>query len=138
TVLAAASIYNPEDDAVDYGYAASASVLHDPTGLSLTLSTGGYKLDADGDDPANLYAKLGWDTRFWPLGKTGFGIDYTSGENISGDGADGTSFGLAAVQKIERYNIDLYAQIRRYALDGGTDPDLNDITVGTFGTRFTF
>jgi len=138
TVLAAASIYNPEDDAVDYGYAASASVLHDPTGLSLTLSTGGYKLDTSDDDPANLYAKLGWDTRFWPLGKTGFGIDYTSGENISSDGADGTSFGLAAVQKIERYNIDLYAQVRRYALDGGTDPDLHDITVGTFGTKFTF
>ena len=65
TLLAAASVYNPDEDGVDYAYAASASFLHDPTGLSLTLSTGGQKLD-EGDDPQNLYGKLGWDTSFWP------------------------------------------------------------------------
>jgi predicted porin len=136
TVLAAASVYNPEDDNVDYAYAASGSVLHDPTGLSLTLSTGGQTLD-EGDDPSNVYAKLGWDTEFWPLGPTGFGIDYTKGENISSEGAEGTSFGIAAVQKIGRYNIDLYSQLRWYELDG-VDPDLKNIVVGTFGTKFTF
>ena len=136
TVLAAASVYNPEDDNVDYAYAASGSVLHDPTGLSLTLSTGGQKLD-EGDDPSNVYAKLGWDTEFWPLGPTGFGLDYTKGEDISSDGAEGTSFGIAAVQKFGRYNIDLYSQLRWYELDG-VDPDLKNIVVGTFGTKFTF
>jgi predicted porin len=137
TTLAAASVYNPEDDTVDYGYTASASLLHDPTGLSLTLSTGGFKLD-EGDDPSNVYAKLGWDTQFWPLGPTGFGIDYTKGENISGDGADGKSYGVAAVQKIDRYNIDLYSQLRWYDLDAGTGPDLKNVVVGTFGTKFAF
>jgi predicted porin len=136
TVLAAASVYNPEDDNVDYAYAASGSVLHDPTGLSLTLSTGGQKLD-EGDDPSNVYAKLGWDTEFWPLGSTGFGLDYTRGEDISSEGAEGTSYGIAAVQKIGRYNIDLYSQLRWYELDG-VDPDLKNIVVGTFGTKFTF
>ena len=77
-MLAAASVYNTDDDNVDYAYAASASFLHDPTGLSLTLSTGGQKLD-EGDDPSNLYGKIGWDTEFWPVGPTGFGIDYTQG-----------------------------------------------------------
>jgi hypothetical protein len=67
TLLAAASAYDPDDDTVDYGYAASGSVLHDPTGLSLTLSIGSYELK-EGNDPSNLYAKIGWDTRFWPLG----------------------------------------------------------------------
>ena len=62
TLLAAASVYNTDDDNVDYSYAASGSALHDPTGLSLTLSTGGQKLD-EGDDPTNLYAKIGWDTQ---------------------------------------------------------------------------
>lgn len=137
TVLAAASVYNTTDDTVDYAYAASGSVLHDPTGLSLTLSTGGYHLD-EGDDPSNVYAKLGWDTEFWPLGPTGFGVDYTQGDNISSEGADGTSYGLAAVQRIDRYGIDLYAQIRRYELDQTSDPELNNVTVGTFGTKFTF
>ena len=87
---------------------------------------------------ANLYAKLGWDTEFWPLGPTGFGVDYTQGDNISSEGADGTSYGLAAVQRIDRYGIDLYAQIRRYELDQTSDPELNNVTVGTFGTKFTF
>lgn len=137
TFLAAASVYNIDDDTVDYGYAASGSVLHDPTGLSLTLSTGGYKLD-EGDDPTNFYAKIGWDTDFWPLGPTGFGFDYTKGENVSSEGADGTSFGIAAVQKIERYGIDLYGQLRWYELDEAANPDLKNITVGTFGTKFVF
>jgi hypothetical protein len=137
TLLAAASVYNLDDDTVDYAYAASGSVLHDPTGLSLTLSTGGQKLD-DGDDPSNLYAKVGWDTELWSLGPTGFGIDYTKGEHVSGDGDEGTSWGIAAVQRIAPYDIDLYAQLRRYSLDGGTNPDLRDITVGTFGTKFVF
>ncbi len=137
TILAAASVYNSEDDSVDYAYTASGSVLHDPTGLSLTLSTGGYMLD-QGDDPVNYYAKLAWDTEIWDLGPTGFGIDYTRGENISEDGSEGTSYGIAALQKIERYDIDLYTQFRWYELKGVTGPNLENIFVGTFGTKFTF
>jgi hypothetical protein len=137
TLLAAASVYDTGDETLDYAYAASGSVLHDPTGLSLTLSTGGYELKA-GDDPSNFYTKLAWDTQFWPLGPTGFGIDYTDGSDISSEGADATSFGLAAVQRIDRFGIDLYGQLRRYELDGGVEPDLRNITVGTFGTKFTF
>jgi len=137
TLLAAASVYNPEDDNVDYAYAASGSVKYDPVGVSLTLSTGGQKLDA-GDDPSNFYAKLAWDTNFWPLGPTGLGVDYTHGENISGDGFDGTSYGVAAVQRIERYGIDLYTQLRWYDLEDAAEPGLKNIMVGTFGTKFTF
>lgn len=137
TVLAAASVYNTTDETVDYAYAASGSVKYDPVGVSLTLSTGGYKLD-EGDDPANLYVKIGWDTRLFPLGKTGFGLDYTDGKNVSSAGSDGTSFGLAAVQKIDRFGIDLYAQLRRYKLDDPENPDLKNIAVGTFGAKFTF
>ncbi len=137
TLLAAASVYNTDDDTIDYAYAASGSVLYDPLGISLTLSTGGFHLD-EGDDPSNLYAKIGWDTSLSALGPTGFGLDYTRGENISSDGSDGTSFGIAAVQKIERFGIDLYGQLRWYELDEPSNPDINNITVGTFGTKFTF
>lgn len=101
-----------------------------------TAAPGGYKLD-EGDDPSNIYGKVGWDTQFWPLGPTGFGVDYTKGDNISSEGVEGTSSGLAAVRKIGRYGIDLYSQLRWYELDG-TDPDLKNIVVGTFGTKFTF
>lgn len=137
TVLGGAAVYGTGDDGVDYAYAASASVVHDPTGLNLTLSTGGEARDR-GSDPSNLYGKLGWDTNFGPLGPTGFGIDYTRDRNVAGPGAEGTSFGLAAVQRIARYHVDFYAQLRRYELDSDAEPNLRDITVGTFGTKFTF
>lgn len=137
TLLGGAAVYGTDDDEVDYTYAASASVVHDPTGLNLTLSTGGQARDGD-SDPSNIYGKLGWQTDFGPLGPTGVGIDYTRGRNVSGPGTEGTSFGLAAVQRIARYHIDFYAQLRRYELDGGAEPDLRNITVGTFGTKFTF
>jgi predicted porin len=137
TLLAAASAYDPAEDNVDYAYAGSASILHNPTGLSLTLSAGGQNVDV-GDNPQNLYGKLAWDTEFWPVGPTGFGIDYTQGEDISGDGDEGTSFGLAAVQRLDPYDIDLYAQARWYSLDSASEPDLENIFVGTVGTKFTF
>ena len=97
---AAASIYNPDEDGVDYAYAGSASILHDPTGLGLTLSTGGRVLTSD--NPYNLYGKIGYDTEFWAISPTGFGVDYTQGKDISGEGDEGTSYGVAAVQRIER------------------------------------
>jgi predicted porin len=137
TLLAAASAYDPDEANVDYAYAGSASILHNPTGLSLTLSAGGQEVDA-GDNPYNLYGKLGYDTEFWAIGPTGFGIDYTQGHNISGDGDEGTSVGIAAVQRIEAYDIDLYTQARWYSLDSATAPDLKNIFVGTFGTKLTF
>ena len=137
TVLAAASTYNPDEDGVDYVYAGSASILHDQTGLSLTLSTGGQNLD-QGDDAYNLYGKIGYDTEIWAIGPTGFGIDYTQGKNISGEGDEGTSYGIAAVQRIERYGVDLYTQLRSYSLDSATESDVKDIVVGTFGTKLTF
>ena len=42
------------------------------------------------------------------------------------------------MQKIDRYDIDLYTQLRWYELDSGSEPDFKDIVVGTFGTKFTF
>lgn len=53
----------------------------------------------------------------WGLGPTGFGIDCTRGEDI---GDEGTSWGIAAVQRIDRYGIDLYGQLRSYSLDSPT------------------
>ena len=39
------------------------------------------------------------------------------------------------MQRIERYGIDLYTQLRSYSLDSTTEPDVKDIVVGTFGTK---
>ena len=42
------------------------------------------------------------------------------------------------MQKIDRFGIDLYAQLRWYELDDPENPGLKNVTVGTFGTKFTF
>jgi hypothetical protein len=137
TVLAAAGVYGEDGDGIDYTYLGSASFLHNPTGLSLTFSGGRSELD-EGDDPYNLYVKLGYDTEIWPIGPTGFGIDYTYGKNLTGDGDEGTSWGLAAVQKVDGLDLDFYTQLRFYDLDTSAYSGVENIVVGTFGTKFTF
>lgn len=137
TGLGAVSIHDPKDDDEDYRVAGSWSLLHDETGVSLTLS-GGFDADTQGDTPYNLYGKLGWDVAWLPFGATGFGLDYTFTENVSADGDQGQSVGLAAVQLLDRYGIELYGQFRWYTLDRDLGPDFDDILVGTLGTRVRF
>ena len=39
---------------------------------------------------------------------------------------------------LERYGIDVYTQVRWYDLDSAVVPDVKDVFVSTFGTKFTF
>ena len=137
TMLGAIAIRDPSDDAYDWVANGSFSTLHNPTGLSLTLA-GGYGGGADGDEPFNLYGKLGWDTRLNALGMTGFGIDYTYAENVSDDGDEAQSIGFAVIQLIEQYGLELYSQVRWFSLDRDQGPNVDDILVGTVGTRIKF
>lgn len=136
TTLGAVSIYDPNQDGVDFNMAGSWSMLHDESGLSLTLSSGFS--NADHADPYNVYAKLGWDTRFFPFGQTGFGVDYTWSENVSADHDEGQSVGLAAIQVFDEYGIELYTQFRWYDLDRVAGPDFDAIFLGTLGSRVRF
>jgi len=135
--LGALSIRDPNKENVDFRLAGSFSTLHNDTGLSLTLS-GGMDESSDGDNPYNLYGKIGWDTAFFPIGPTGFGIDATYSENISGEGDEGVSFGLAAIQLIEDYGIEFYAQVRYFDLDRDEAASVEQIVVGTVGSRVKF
>jgi len=136
TTLAALSIRNPNDDNVDYRLAGSGSALHNPTGISVTLAGGMDEADT-GDNPYNIYGKLGWDTSFFSFGQTGFGIDYTYGENVDAQGDEGTSFGFAAIQLLDDFSTELYAQLRYFDLDR-TGTSFDEIIVGTVGARVKF
>lgn len=137
TTLGALSIRGPNSDDVDFRLAGSFSTLHNETGLSLTLS-GGMDETSDGDNPYNLYGKVGWDTSLFEIGQTGFGLDATYSENVSGQGDEGVSFGLAAIQLIEEYGIEFYAQIRYFDLDRDQSAGVDEIVVGTVGSRVKF
>lgn len=139
---AAAVAYINEDNAAsgfiaEYQYDGSFSVLHEDTGLNFTFSAGTKDSDTQAD-PYNIWGKLGWQTSFCPLGKTSFGIDYGHTENISADGDEGDSFGVAIVQSFADYGTELYLQFRQYSLDREAAADLDDINVGTIGARVKF
>lgn len=134
--LGALGLSEPNQHGVDYRLDGSYSILHQPTGLSLTLSAGMDQ--AEDDNPFNLYGKLGWDTSLVSLGKTGFGIDIDRSKDVSSPGDEGYSVGLAAVQQIENYGTEFYTQLRWFTLDSHQGPHLDDLVVGTFGTRVKF
>jgi hypothetical protein len=135
--LGAVSIYDPNQSGLDYRTAGSWSLLHDPSGVSVSFS-GGADIGADGETPYNLYGQLAWDTEFLPFGATGFGVDYTWSENISSVTDEGQSVGLAAVQLFENYGIELYSQFRWYTVERSFGPDLDDVFAGTLGSRVRF
>jgi hypothetical protein len=137
TGLGAVSIAQPNEDDVDYRMAGSWSMLHDDTGLSLTLS-GGFDGGTGGGTPYSVYGKLGWDTELVSYGPTGFGLDYGWTQNYDTEGNEGQSVGLAAIQVLSRYGIELYTQVRWFTLDRSERPRLDDIYLGTVGTRIRF
>jgi hypothetical protein len=148
TALGAVAISRPNQGGEDYRFSSSASLLHDASGLSLTVSSG-FDGGTSGDTPYSVYGKLGWDTRLMRFGQTGFGLDYAWNENLSNEGNQGQSVGLAAVQVLEAYGIELYTQFRWYGVDGdaprqcnvsgcSASQSLDDIYLGTVGTRVRF
>jgi len=136
---AAAAVSNPNQDNTNLRYDGSFSILHEKTGLNLTLSGG--MLDKEAQDSAtNLYAKLGWIANFFDFGATSFGVDYTNSQNTSGEGDKGYSVGAAAVQSLDKFGTELYFQYRLFSLDRDSDngPGVEDINAGTVGARVKF
>ena len=134
---AAAAVADPNDDNTDLQYDGSFSVLHEGTGLNLTMSAGLLDRDDEGD-PTNFYVKGGWLTRFFSVGQTGFGVDYTRSLNLPTGRDDGYSVGAVAVQQFDKYGIEFYLGYRLYSLDRGVEPSVEDMHVGTVGTRVKF
>ena len=134
---AAAGLANPNDDDTDYRADASASILHVASGLNLTVSSGFDESD-DGGNPANYYAKLGWIAEFFDFGTTNFGIDAARSVNNPTPSDKGWSTGVAVVQNVSDFGLQLYGQLRYYELDRNDAPDVDAITAFTIGTRLKF
>jgi len=133
----AVAVADPNEDNTDLNYSGSFSLLHEATGLNLTLSTGLLERDDQGDIK-NYYAKAGWLTRFFSFGETAFGIDYTRSVNNPTGRDEGYSVGGAMIQQFEEYGTELYLQYRLYSLDRDIEPSVEDINVGTIGARVKF
>ncbi|TNJ46701.1 porin [Phaeobacter sp. B1627] len=91
---------------------ASAAVLHEPTGLSLSVAGG------DRDTGGNYgFVKLGYTASLLPVGQTSFSVDYYDGSDMASVGDTAESFGIAAVQKFDKQNLEAYVAYREYSYD---------------------
>ena len=135
--IGAAAFAYPNKDDTDLQYDGSFSLLHEDTGLNLTLSAGLLERDNQ-SDAGNLYGKLGWLTRFFSFGETAFGVDYTRTQNQPTENDDGYSVGAAAVQFFEEYGTEIYLLYRLYSLDRDVEPSVHDISVVSIGARVKF
>jgi hypothetical protein len=135
--IGAAGVADPKLDDTDLQYAGSFSLLHEETGLNLTLSTGLLKRDKQ-DDGENYYAKIGWIADLFSVGETAFAIDYGQTESQPTEDDEGYTAGLAAVQFFEKYGTEVYFLYRKYSLDRDVEPEVHDIDVVSIGTRVKF
>ncbi len=134
---AAGSIFDPSKDDVDYGLAASASILHQGTGLNLTVA-GGEEKTGSGGDRYQLYLKGGWIADFFDFGSSHFGLHGARTGNLPTSGDEGWTLGTAFVQRLEDFGIELYTKLSVYDLDRENDPSVDQIVVLSAGSRVKF
>jgi hypothetical protein len=116
-------------------YDGSISLLHQPTGLSLTLAAG-YS-DTESDDGRYGYAKLGYQTDIFEVGKTAFAVDAYFGKDIEGTGTNSDSFGVQVVQNLDYLQTELYVGARSYSYDQEI-ADIQDSYAVLAGARVKF
>ena len=109
--------YWQENDSTNWG--GSASALHGPTGLNLTLALG-TKSPEDEGHGNYWYSKLGLLRDLVSWGATAMSLDYYAGDDFFLDEGAGItssssdSWGLALVQNIDRANTELWLTYRSY------------------------
>ena len=136
-VRAAAALgYSDPGGDRDWISSSSASALHLPTGLSLTVSASGRDNDAR-DDALSLYGKLGWQQDFLSFGRTHLAVDLARNDDVAVENDEATSIGLSAVQNITDFGLELYGLYRWHELDRNGS-DFDDIHIFTLGTRVRF
>jgi hypothetical protein len=99
----------------------SVSVLF-KSGLNLTVA-GGVR-DPRYRDPAGrrvspdlIYAKLGYQQTFFPIGLTAFSIDFAQNDEVIFNGDRARAYGIAAVQNIDRFGLELFVAARYETLN---------------------
>ena len=127
----------PNKDDTGLQYDGSFSLLHEHTGLNLTLSAGMQERDNQAD-AQHFYVKLGWLKRFFSFGETAFAVDYFRSPNQPTENDDGYSFGAAVVQLFEEYGTELYFLYRLHSLDRDVEPKVHNINVVSIGARVKF
>lgn len=111
----------------------SVALEHKPTGLSLAFAAG------DRDTSGSYgYGKLGYTTDWTSVGSTSFSVDYYNGSDMNTTNDSTKSWGVAAVQKFDRQNVEAYVAYRNYSYDDTSATTYNDGNVIMAGARWKF
>ncbi|MTH79744.1 porin [Paracoccus aestuariivivens] len=112
---------------------ASASMMHVPTGLNLTVSAGDQK---DGGNYG--YVKAGWSGDVNNYGKTALSVDYYDGSDYQIADSDSKSWGVQAVQSFDDLNMDAYMGYRKYEFADNSGADYQDLSSLLVGANWKF
>lgn len=113
---------------------ASATAVHKPTGLNLTLSAG----ENQGEDGSFYYVKFGWIGEFLDYGSTAISMDYYDGSDFVSGGSSSESWGVQAVQTFDDLSLEAYLGYRVYSYDDRSAARYEDISALMMGVRWTF
>lgn len=90
----------------------SASVLHTPTGLNVTLAAASQ--DNEVRTGSFWYVKAGWLGSLVDWGKTAIALDYYDGDDIFASGSQSTSQSISIVQNVTAWNTEFWLTYRTY------------------------
>jgi hypothetical protein len=140
TKVAAAIAYGDGAQRFDLDqFNGSVSLLHG-SGLNLTFASGEQDLTggtAFTRDPSFYYGKLGYQFDPFTIGTTALAVDYGVADDLAATGDEFTSWGLFAVQGIDKIATDLYFGFRNHDLER-TGVVVDDINVAVMGARVKF
>lgn len=123
-----------DDDGTDEEVlAGSFAALHKPSGVSVAVAAA----SPDESDAGYIYAKLGYQQNWISAGSTALSFDVYDGSDFSVDGSDSTSLAVSAVQRVDAYNLELYATYRTYEFDA-SGTNFEDIDLIMLGARWKF
>jgi len=119
----------------------SISVLFD-NGFNATLAAGTREPDYRDPtgaklSPTLLFGKLGYQHRFLPIGVSAFSADYAQNDDLIFARDRARAWGVAAVQNIDRFGMEVYLAARYQTLDR-TFAKYHPIIAVLFGSRVRF
>jgi hypothetical protein len=112
----------------------SASIFHNPTGLNFTIAAG----QNQASDANYVYLKAGIVREWLPIGETAIAIDYTDGSNFVSNGSSSDSAAISVVQKVDKWNTELFASYRTFGFDDTSGSSFRDVDTTFFGARWKF
>ncbi|MDK3075907.1 porin [Sedimentitalea sp. JM2-8] len=127
------SWFQPQNGLDEEHLFGSASLLHKPTGLNLTIA-GGQNTLAEAD---YFYAKAGWLGKIFPIGPSALSFDLYSGTDFLLLGTDSDAWGVQAVQHFESLHLEAYLSYREYSYSGVL-AEYRNIDSVLFGARWKF